>query len=81
MIARIGRLFDRIGEWSDKAKAIVGAVGTFAGVVVAATADDVLGMDEIATVVTAAVALATAVYAVVWRTPNGPVPKARSSRR
>lgn len=51
------------------AKAVVAAVGTVVTALSAAIADDVLGTDEIGTVVAVVVTAALTVYGV-WRTPN-----------
>lgn len=51
------------------AKAVVAAVGTLATVLAAALADDVLGVDEVGTVVSTLITGVLTVWAV-WATPN-----------
>jgi hypothetical protein len=57
---------------STKAKAIAAAVGALATVVAGAFADDVLGTDEIGSLIAAIVTAAGTVYAV-FVVPNKPV--------
>jgi hypothetical protein len=70
MIERIRRAAEWLGDLADKAKAIVGAVSVFAGVVVAATAKEQLGLEDAQSILTAAISLAAVVYYVIWRVPN-----------
>lgn len=70
MIDKIREAAQWLGDLAEKAKAVAAAVSTFAGVVVVATQDDRLSLDEWPTLVTAGITLATVVYAIVWRVPN-----------
>lgn len=56
---------------SNKWKAVVGAVSTFLGVIGTVLADDVIGLDEVPTMVGAGVALGAVVYGLVFATPPG----------
>lgn len=54
---------------ANKWKAVAAAIGTVVTAVNAALADNLLGFDEVGTLVTAVVTAALTVYAV-WRVPN-----------
>lgn len=54
---------------SDKYKAIVAAIGTTATAFSAALSDNVLGMDEVGSLVTTVLTAGATVYGV-WRAPN-----------
>lgn len=58
------------------AKAIVAAVGTVVTALTPVVADEVIGLDELGTVVSALVAAAATVYGV-WRVPNRDTPVRR----
>jgi hypothetical protein len=61
---------------TSKAKTIAAAIGALATVVAGVFADDVLGVDEVGTLISALVAAAGTVYAV-FRVPNRTLPPGR----
>lgn len=58
---------------TTKAKAVAAAVGTFATVVAAVFADDVLDTSEIGSLIAGGVTAAATIYAV-FKIPNKPAP-------
>jgi len=67
---KVGRaLVDGLGRVGAVAKAVAAAVGGLVTALTPVFADDVLGLDEIETVIAAIAAAVGTVYAV-WRVPN-----------
>ncbi len=58
---------------TTKAKAVAAAVGTFATVLTAVFADDVLDTSEVGSLIAGGLAAATTIYAV-FKVPNRPAP-------
>ncbi len=67
---KVGRaLVDALSRIGTVAKAVTAAVGGLVTALTPVLADDVLGLDEIETVIAAIAAAVGTVYAV-WRVPN-----------
>lgn len=70
VVGKVRRAAEWVGDVAEKAKAVAGAVSAFAAVVVAATAKETLGLDDVTSIVTAGITAAGAIYYIIWRTPN-----------